>query len=56
MNHKFQSINRDTNELHDLVDDLYEALADGQDSEAVNTLDNIIEKSKTLQILLKKNL
>lgn len=53
---KFTSINHDTNEFHDKVDDLYEALADDEHSQAVSILHLIIKKAKTMITLVRQNL
>lgn len=35
--------------IHDVVDEVYEAMMDGEDKEAIKALDNLAEKARELK-------
>jgi hypothetical protein len=47
------SLIRDTYELHDGVDEVYESLADGDTNEGIEALNALIIKCKTMITLVK---
>lgn len=53
---KYTSINLDTNQFHDYIDELYESLCDDELDESVTILGSIIKKARTMITLIKQNL
>jgi len=52
---KLQSINSDMKEIHDLNNDLYEHLVDGEDTKAVKVIGTLTRKYKDIKSALTSN-